>query len=510
MADENAEDPEIEAFLAEAARSGLLNDLGRIRIAGSGLADGMKAEVIKEILKASLAARGKSLSDLLRQNPKILLPDGSKAFVSNAGEDPSDLAVSVLSQKDLAAMEEAAQLAELRKTEKGYLADGDLVRVRTSKGNEVVPAEYFFRTCPYEKILAWGADLFFFSTGFPLDLRGSAASDANPETGEGARNETRPEASSDTGLIKIILARPLMPSRTSMPSKGGAEPAEEKPGGPDPEAGDFNRVLDKLMPLPENEQMDVFIRDHLAGADPDSSATADLAGAFFQSNLNTVIFDITDLAAGFDCLEELYFNKALAFRIAGLWSRFRETKTGTECLFYFASQYEFERRALERLFKAQAEAEAYLAGRSATAELFEKERKCQVVRDIGRKVLAEMKKHGYAGAADVLIAYRGEQKRIYDYLIERGGEDRDRGLFALGCFYWEMDRSDLAIQAWMDIRPSHGNPTFNRIRGILSGADHPNVMIMKINGVLDRAEIQGTDEFLLRLVRYGKWKIRGG
>ncbi len=510
MAGENPADPEMEAFLAEAGRSGLLNDLGKVKIAGTGFVDGMKTEVFKAILKASLAARGKSLADLLRENPKLVLPDGSHAFVSAVDQEPSSLTISVLPKKDLAAMEEAARLAEVRKTEKGYLADGSLVRVQTPKGDAIVPSEYFFRTCPYEKILSWGAGLFFFSAGFPLDLRGSTAPGVDAGIGKDAGIAAAPAAISESGLIRVLLVRRPTSGRASAQVEAGKGTVSGSRNGRKPSNGDFAAILDKLMPLAENEQVTGFVRDRLDTADPDASETAALVGAFFQNNLNSVIFDLTDLAAGFDCLEELYFNKALAFRIADLWNRFRETKTGTECLFYFASQYDFERRALERLFAAQAEAEAFLAGRSRTAELFEKERKSQVVRDIGRKVLAEMKKKGYAEPAEVLSAYRREQERIYRYLIGQGGEARDRGLFALGCYYWDFKRYDLAVRAWMEIRPSHDNAAFKKIRVILSGSESPERKILIIDNVLKWEDIRGSDAFLLRLVKFGKWRTRGG
>ena len=514
VADDRPNDPEMAAFLTEAGRSGLLADLQKIKVRGTGFADGMKTEVYKAILKASLAAQGKSLMDLLRENPKLVLPDGSQAFVSGADRDLSSLTLSVLPRRDLAAMQEAARFAELRRTEKGYLADGNLVRVQTPKGNVIVPDDYFFRKCPYEKILSWGADLFFFSTDFPLDLRGPAGAGpgaAVPADAGRESPENRPSSTvSDPGLIRMFLIRPSRTGRVSARTGAAGEAASRAAAGPDDRARDKAAILDKLMPLPENDQVTAFIRDHLEGADPDSPETAALAGAFFQNNLNTIIFDITELAAAFDCLEELYFNKVLAFRIAGLWDSLRETRTGTECLLYFASQYDFERRALERLLAAQTEAEAFLDGRSAKAELYKKERKCQVVRDVGRKVLAEMKRRGYAAPADILNAYRREQERIYDYLIERGGEGRDRGLFALGCYYWDLERFDFALRTWMEIRPSHDHPTFIKIRGILSGAESHDVKMMRIHNVLVWEDLSGSDEFLLRLVKFGKWRNRSG
>lgn len=511
-------DPEMEAFLAEAARTGFLDELRKLKIAGAGFADGAKAEVYKAILKASLAARGKSLTELLRENPRLVLGDGSMAFVSVAAEDSPGATVGYLARKDMEAMGEAVRIDGMRETEKGYLADGQLVRVRTPSGNEIVPADYFFRSCPYEQILSWGADLFFFASNFPLDVGGASVSP--PGAADEAGRRPGPDRNSDAGasfgstaepgLIRVLLIRPAAMSRASPPRGGadasGAEAKTGRPSGPP----DYGLILDKLMSLPESEQVTVFIRDYLEGADPDAPETAALARAFFESNLNTIIFGLTDLAAAFDCLEELYYNKALAFRIAGLWDRLRETRTGTECLLYFASQYDFERRALERLMTAQVEAEAFLDGRSTRAEVFEKARKCRVVRDVGRKVLAEIKRRGYGAPEDLLNAYRREQERIYEYLIARDGEDRDRGLFAFGCHDWDQKRYDLALERWMDIDPSYDNRTFVKIRGILSGADIPDVKMMRINNALIREDQRGADEFLLRLVRFGKWKLRGG
>jgi hypothetical protein len=511
VAEERPGDPEMEAFLAEAGRSGLLADLQNLKIQGVGPAAEAKTEVYKALLKASLAARGKSLIELLRKNPMLILPDGSLAFVSGGGASPLETAVGVLSRKDRAALQEAARLANVRRTEKGYLADGNLVRVQTLKGNEIVPADYFFRNCPYEKILAWGADLFSFTSGSSLDLEGAGAPGAKrgavPAPGAAAESlGARSVAiNADPNLIRMIFVRRAAMSGPS----GRAESVAAVGGGPRP-APDRAAILDRLMPLPEDEQVTVFIRDHLEGADPDDPETAELVRAFFQNNLNTIIFDISELAAAFDYLEELYYNKALSNRIAALWDSLRGTRTGTECLLYFAGQYDFERRALERLLAARGEAEAFLDGRSPKAEVYKKARKCQIVRDVGRKVRAEIERRGYGAPADVLNAYYREQERIYAFLIGSGGENRDRGLLAQGCYYWGIERYDLAVRSWMEIRPSFVNPLFVKIRGVLSGAESHDIKMMRIQNILVWEDLRGSDEFLLRLVKFGKWKTRGG
>lgn len=115
-----------------------------------------------------------------------------------------------------------------------------------------------------------------------------------------------------------------------------------------------------------------------------------------------------------------------------------------------------------------------------------------------------------AGQSGFLAGYLREQRRIYEFLVGRGGEDRDRGLFALGCFDWDLERFDLAVRSWMEVRPSFANPAFVKIRGVLSGADHHDIKMMRIQNILAWEDLRGSDEFLLRLVKFGKWKLRGG
>jgi hypothetical protein len=323
-----------------------------------------------------------------------------------------------------------------------------------------------------------------------------------PSTGEeGRRSEGSPQETSGFMVVQIRSRR----GRPSVPVE--RVPAKDREQVPQT-APETSRILDRLMALPEETQIREFRGEYLDRSDPDDEAIAALTEAFFQNNLNMVVFPLGPVSEAYDTVEDVFFNKALEPSVADFLALNGRTRTGTEFLFYLASQYEFERRTLQALFKARGEAEAYLKKGYRTAEIFEKEQKAFVVKEICGRVDRAMTKRGYASLADVLSRYRLEQARIYQDLIARGGESRNRGLWELGCLYWDNDAFDRAIQTWAGIDVTYSIEPLRAVRDVLSRTSELRLIVARVGTVLDEWACSGTDELLLRLVRFGTWKTR--
>jgi len=385
------------------------------------------------------------------------------------------------------------------------LAGSRQVRVATERGDRFVPSEYFFRTSPFRELSGEGGGLFYILDGFPSLSGEKSRPPTPPEAMRSVRrkerrfspgNDFRVERIAGTGFVKDT-------EWAAVPERSGrAVP----PGPVDPLGGE---VLNELMLLPEVEQFRLFRRRFLDDADPNDRELADFSTRFIRHNLSSSFVVVSDVSAAFDFVEEVHFNKALDREFAEYWRSRPGSRTGAAFLLALASHYEFERRALVKLFKAAAPAEAFLRRRSKTSEIHDKREKSAVIRKVHDKLVRGLEKRGFRSFEEVARRYREEEEKIYRRLIEMGGEERAAGLYALGNLSWESRRFEEALDLWGRIAADYAdNPALQEIRYLRVRHEEIEDLVPRIDAVLFYHAHRSAVDLLLRLVTFGRWNIR--
>jgi hypothetical protein len=121
----------------------------------------------------------------------------------------------------------------------------------------------------------------------------------------------------------------------------------------------------------------------------------------------------------------------------------------------------------------------------------------------------EIRKRGYTSVEDITQKYVEEQIKIYDIVINLGGEPRNHGLYDLACLYWDLNLRDLAIDTWAQIDDSYESDALDSIREALTWLDDAENAHTLIDNILNWYTTKGVDKRLKRLLDLGKWKARG-
>jgi hypothetical protein len=397
-----------------------------------------------------------------------------------------------------------ASLSARKGEEVAWTVVSGRVILLNQKGTDIIPEEYFFRKPPYEAMMAVGSRLFYIMRGFPQlaqpeegKAQGPSVSASRaPQESEGP-DSPRAQAgslsifflrSSPAGTFKLTSAEPVPPDLTKETTE---------------------KILDRLMGLPERDQVTAFFRDYLDKYDPDSPELARLTRDFIYRNLGMVMILTDPLSAGFDCLEEAFYNKLSMEDFASFCLKNPRTRTGAEILFCLASSYDFESRALRHLQESLETAKAVLAGWREDLAVYDKKAKAFVVQEIEGELRRELRGLGLSRLDAVRSRYADEQIKIYRFLMDMGGEIRNRALYALGEVYWDEGRSDLALESWRTIDPSFSLGPLDEIRRIMSDTENAVNFVTRISGALGRAADVDSSEQFDRLLRFHKWAKRG-
>ena len=145
--------------------------------------------------------------------------------------------------------EALSKLASLRSENEGPIK-GDhsgQVEIPMDTGFARVPDEYYFRSCPYEGMMALGASVFFAVAGFPK-LEPPPESSWGGVADSSARPRNSPGAAGPPDTIKIVY----MPS-SSKPA--GPAAAEKLPDLPGLSETNIPKILDDLMELDDISRM---------------------------------------------------------------------------------------------------------------------------------------------------------------------------------------------------------------------------------------------------------------
>jgi hypothetical protein len=376
------------------------------------------------------------------------------------------------------------------------------MRVQTNKNTYYVPQEYFYRKSPTKELTKSGADMFTVIEGFPeLEMYSGPRPGLLQEKSR-SRRDYRGSVSSFSEGSLVLLSEESYSHAAEMPNWPYSLIIADQRG---------KEILDDLVNLSENEQLNRFQENLLKQNDPDSPELARFTWEFIQNNLASVFILVSDISAAFDFMEEVYFNKPLNQGFYELWQEHSESRTGKVFLLSLAFHYHFERKALVNLFKAYDDASSYLKGRTRDKEIHNKKAKCQAIKKVCEELVIELKKRGYNSLKEVLNRYLDEERKIYEMLIERGGEERHIGLFALGCLNWEEMLFDSALEVWNRIEATNvQNQALQEIREVVSrysGKDMGEI-IPQVTAILDYHSHKNNKTLLMRLVQHSHWKSR--
>jgi hypothetical protein len=400
------------------------------------------------------------------------------------------------------------QLRFLRRLER-YEKEGipvlaGMVTVASEGGRKDVPAEYYFRDCPYDQILARGASLFYTISGFPSLGEETSAVPARQGTEESASQST---------LYRGYLVLYII--RTTKPAPSLWAPLESRPPLKMADAR-VQDTLDNLIELAEDRQLGVFVETYLMKYDPDDEGLAALTREFVYQNLSSVFVLDDPFSAAFDFLEELFYNKELQGYFISFWEENPRTKTGAEFLLILASLYDFERRAAAYLFDSYDIAKKILDGDSRFQRAFNQKAKALVIKEICQEFVREIGERGIASEQDVLQEYRNEQSKIYQLLLEMGGGPRDRALYAWGRLCWDEGMYGVALQKWGEISDTFAFKTYQEIKHLFTVYDKISIpvfadyqaLVPRINKIFERESAENNNLLLKRLMKYDKWKKR--
>ena len=373
------------------------------------------------------------------------------------------------------------------------------------KGTDIIPEEYFFRKPPYEAMMALGSRLFHVVSGFPqIGQRQEEGAPASSSNAGGTKvpheSEDRSGREHQPGAFKIFFLRSS--------AAGTFKLASNEPVPDDLTQESRKKILDRLMDLPEADQVAAFFRDYLDKYDPDSPELARLTREFIYENLGMVMILTDPLSGGFDGLEEAFYNKLSMEDFTRYYLGHPRTRTGAEILFCLASYYDFENRAIRHLRESLETAGDVLAGWRENLAVYDKRAKAFVVQEIDRELRRELRGLGLSGLRLVRARYAEEQVGTYRFRTAMGGDIKDRAIYALGAVYWDEGRSDLALAVWKSIDPVFSLTPLDGIRKIMSGTSNTVDLVTRINGALNRAADFDSSEQFDRLSRFHKWARR--
>lgn len=488
----------------------VLASLKDVKIAGS-LNEREKALLVRKLDEALMAGANElnfedipkeiNLNDALSlfgEEGALELDSGTKIFLSKPFPGRQGIALDVLSHKKSREIEYFKRLDELKSD---FLIQANNVKVMMPYGTKYIPADYFFKKSPYARILAQGVNLFYFVSGFPI-LGSIPSSNVDSMDEQMISLKASVERNIDVFLVDYapVEAGQDYPAKSQQFQRDEKETVFDK---------SVDSILEELMNYSEKDQFLIFKQRYLEQYDLDNAGLAFLFREFLQRNLNNIIIYISDVSAAYDFLEELYFNKPMDHQLLRFLEQHPHSEIGAEILLYFASQYDFERRALEYLFKSSEDAKKFLSQKYYRVEIYDKKTKCYILKEIHDELMKLMKKLGYESLDEILSAYFYEQIKIYNFVADMEGDSRDLALFNLGQLHWSIGDRELAITTWGRISDSFSSKAFKEIEDVITECGYIRQAVPQINAILEWYSYQGKPQLLERLLIFERWKKRG-
>jgi hypothetical protein len=486
----------------------LLDAIERSQLPDMKLGKDERAEFYKRLVRAYVLLKEKkqrenldaevTLSDVLAYLEtlgELELNSGDKVYPFKRSSGEQSLRLFGLAKEKRDKIKKLKQFEDMEKRS-ANIQRGE-VRIETETGIKYIPVEYYFRKSPYEKMLALGPDLFYIVQGFPVLEEGNPVK-ISLDKGKRIEEYARPRENMVVVLLEESIDQPGFVSRTQPQTAMALEMPE----------GKRNEILDSLMSLSEEKQLDYFAQNYMEKYDSDGGDLAAFTREFIRKNLSNVIIVIDPISGAFDFMEELYYNKPTDYRFYESWLRSPQSKTATEYLLYLAGHYDFEKRGLAYLVKAYKEAKKILSQRYYKTNVFNKKLKAYIIKEVHDELMFELKMRGYESVEEVFDKYIFEQKRIYNLLIEKGGETKNRGLYMLGCLYWDEADYNAALQTWKKIDRDYSTKILREIRVIMTNFPETDKAISLIDDIFDWQSSRSSKNLLERLLKYDRWQKR--
>ena len=468
-----------------------------------------RAEFYKKLVRAYLLLKDKkqrenpdaevTLSDVLAYLEtlgELELSSGDKVYPFKRSSGEHSLRLRGLDKKRRDRIKRLKQFEDMEKRSANIQRDE--VRVETETGIKYVPVEYYFRKSPYEEMLAQGADLFYIIQGFPVLEEGTPT-----EISTDKRKGIEGYASSTERMVVVLLEEsdnmPGFVGQTQAKNSLVLEMSEDR----------RTEILDSLMTLSEDEQLDYYTQNYRGKYDSNEGDFAEFTREFIRMNLSNVIIVIDPISGAFDFMEELFYNKPADYQLYESWLQDPHSKAATEYLLYLAAHYDFEKRGLIYLVKAYKAARKILSQRYYKTNVFNKKLKAYIIKEIHDELMFELKMRGYESVDEVFDKYILEQTRIYDMLIEKGGEAKNRGLYMLGCLYWDESMYEKALKTWKRIDRKYSTKILREIRVIMTNFPETDKAVSLIDDIFDWQSSRSSKNLLERLLKYHRWKKRG-
>lgn len=470
-----------------------------------------RVEFFKQLIEKTIleqADHQETLSEALtankadRQPPtKLELNSGDRIFLEPSLMGENKYEVFVL-RKDIALALEGMKEAGLIKEKPAFITKETIQLVVQDEKVEI-PAEYFYRPCPYEKIMARGAGLFTAVKGFDR-LKAIDRVSGSAPVSDRAEKESEKEKSSENQNqnFRVIYYGEIWPEEKTL--EKSLKPVSKKFTLPREK---WEGILDSLMAYPDEEQFRKFEAEFLQKYDPDDPALAEFVREFVNSNINGAIFLYQPFQAAFDSLEELYYKSPIFERLLFYVNRAPDSLLATEILFCLASALDFERRTIAYLSKAYPAASVCLQRKYDLDYVFNSQAKALTIKTVYDELKRFLAAAGFSSVDDALYRYTHEIIRIYSYLAEKGGEAGDRARFALGCFLWEQGDKREATRVWEKISLTFKTQPFPRIRGILYNPKF-SVIEENVDKILDYESRRYTYYLHQRAIKFHKWLRR--
>ena len=425
---------------------------------------------------------------------------GERVFLSPSPSGGGKSELYILGQEEVIELERLEKAGAL-KNPPGY-GVGRIIDLKVGDRMMEVPAQYYFRSCPYEQILAKGALNFSIIKGFPTFIFPPAEDEQAKRAREQATTQT--EQLFPQGTFRVFYY-----GEAEFQEQKGEETAQKKrePVHFDLAAHKWSEILDGLMAYPEEVQFSIFEKDYLNKYDWDNPDLAAFTRNFINSNLNGVIFIEDEFTAAFDALEELFYKKPIFERIAVLIETHPTSPVRDELLFCLASSLDMERRVIKNLARAYPQAKDIYLKKASLDYVFNSLPKAFVLKQVYEDLKESLSRKGFSSLDEALEKYEEGELKIYEDLAGRGGQTRARALYAIGLALWEKGEKEKALETWRKIERSYASLSIKNLLDIINQTP-PAKLDEEIEAEISYQSNRNSKYLYRRLIQFNKWARR--
>ncbi|HRD01386.1 MAG TPA: tetratricopeptide repeat protein [Candidatus Saccharicenans sp.] len=425
---------------------------------------------------------------------------GERVFLSPSASGGGKSELYILGQEEARELERLEKAGAL-KNPPGY-GVGHIIDLKVGDRMMEVPAQYYFRSCPYEQILAKGALNFSIIKGFPTFIFSPAEDEQAKRAREQATTQT--EQLFPQGTFRVFYY-----GEAEFQEQKGEETAQKKrePVHFDLAAHKWSEILDGLMAYPEEVQFSTFEKDYLNKYDWDNPDLTAFTRNFINSNLNGVIFIEDEFTAAFDALEELFYKKPIFERIAVLIETHPTSPVRDELLFCLASSLDMERRIIKNLARAYPQARNIYLKKASLDYVFNSLPKAFVLKQVYEELKESLSRKGFSSLDEALEKYEQAELKIYEDLAGRGRQTRARALYAIGLALWEKGDKDTALETWKKIERPYASLSIKNLLDVINQTP-PAKLDEEIEMEINYRSNKNSKYLYRRQVQFDKWSRR--